>query len=134
MQQREASLQDILADKSKIDDHCHTLQHQTGTLSQQVKELHREMEQSQVRVNEVCSLLKEKEKEVERQTEANACLETRLSELETESRKFLQAYEQAVVQVNVECVYDLICILDFVTLFHCRYRHCKRKRRHVTQL
>ena len=64
------------------------------------------MEQSQARVNEVCSLLEEKEKEVEKLDEENTGLETRLSELETESRKFLQAYEQVVVQVNV---LDMIC-------------------------
>lgn len=100
LQQRETTLQNILTEKSMIDDHCHTLQHQTATLSEQVKVLHREMEQSQVRVKEVCSILEEKEREVEKQAEVNASLETRLSELEAESKKFLQAYEQAVVQVS----------------------------------
>ena len=58
------------------------------------------MEQSKARVNEVCSLLDEKKQEVARQCETNAALQTRLVELEAESSKFLQAYEQAVVQVS----------------------------------
>ena len=58
------------------------------------------MELSQARVNEVCSLLDEKEQEISQQYENNTALQTRLTELEAESSKFLQAYEQAVVQVS----------------------------------
>lgn len=83
-----------------MEDHCHTLQQQTATLTQQVDDLHREMNKSKERVSQVCSLLEQKEKELQHQMEVNAGLVAQSEDQGTESKKYLQAYEQAVVQVS----------------------------------
>lgn len=100
LKQRESTLQGLFSEKERVEEHCRTLQSQIGTLKSQAENLQVEMEKSKSHVSDVCSLLEEREKEVETLSQENATLTTQLTDVQTDSKKFLHAYEKAVIQVQ----------------------------------
>ena len=100
LKQKESTLQGVLAEKEKVEEHCHSLQSQTAVLKSEMEDLHEEMIKSVSHASNICSLREEKEKEVETLTKENVTLISQLSDVQTDSKKFLQAYEKAVIQVQ----------------------------------
>lgn len=94
---KDASIESMLSEKTRVEGHCQTLEEQTDTLKQQVNTLLREMEVSGNKVSELCQRLEEKERQLEGQERDQLDLKEQVNVLSTESSQHLQVYEQSVL-------------------------------------
>ena len=72
LRQKDSSLQDMIADKSRFENQCVTLQEQVTTLRNQVDLLHDSMKVSNEKVSELCEHVEKKEREIQRVTQDNS--------------------------------------------------------------
>ena len=100
LKQKESALQGMLAEKEKVEERCRSLDSQVSELKSHMDNLHMEMTKSVTHVSNLCTLLEDKEKEVERLCQENATLTVQLSDVQNDSRKFLHSYEKAIVEVQ----------------------------------